>query len=139
MEKSLSRMYSDFNSGKNIDNYQLILQFKYILEKELPLEEFCKWFLFASDRLAKYSVPFINFYKKISFLKNDENLATKFYDYSNQIILNYKNIHENIYNNLDLINKQYQLGPICFSTPEIGRFSTIGGLGVMVCIVNIFI
>ena len=25
-----------------------------------------------------------------------------------------------------------KLGPICFITPEIGRWSTIGGLGVMV-------
>jgi len=139
MEKSLSRLFSDFNSGKSIDNYQLTLQFKHILEKDLPLEEFTKWFLYASDKLAKYNLLFTNFFKKISFIKNNDFLATKFYKYANQITANYKNINENLYNNLDLLIKQNQLGPICFSTPEIGRFSTIGGLGVMVIFIFRFL
>ena len=134
MEKSLSRLFSDYNNGKSIDNYQLTLQLKYILEKELPLEDFSKWFLFAQEKLAKYNVLFINFYKKISFLKTNEILAQRFFGYANTITLNYRNINESLYNNLDLIVKQNYLGPICFSTPEIGRWSTIGGLGVMVII-----
>ncbi len=132
MEMSLSRMFSDYKAGKPVDNFQLTIQFKYILEKDLSLEEFSKWFLFANERLNKYNISFASYYKRINFLKTDEILATNFYYFANNIISNYKNINETLYKNLELITLEYELGPICFSTPELGRWSTIGGLGVMV-------
>ena len=132
MDKSLSRLFTDLNSGKPIDNFQLTLQFKYILEKELSLEEFSKWFIFASEKLSNYNISFYNYFKKISFIKENEHLSNQFFKIANQIVANHKNINENLYKNLDFIIKENILGPIAFVTPEIGRWSTIGGLGVMV-------
>jgi starch synthase len=132
MEKSFSRLFSDFNSGKNIDNYHISLQLKYILDKMLPLTEFMKWYVFTTEKLQRYNISFNTFYKRLSYLKNNDVLATKFYHYLNYVVVNYNSINDSIYKSIDSIVKEFDLGPICFATPEIGRWSTIGGLGVMV-------
>ena len=57
MEKSNSRMINEIksNSGNTLDSYQITLQLKEILTKNLPLEEFGKWFNYLLDILAKYN------------------------------------------------------------------------------------
>ena len=57
----------------------------------------------------------------ISKLEPNEKITSLFFSYF---------IHnEKIFKKIESLNK---LGPICFLTPEIGRWSSIGGLGVMV-------
>ena len=58
MEKSLNRMAYELKMDKSVDNFQLTIQLKHILEKNLSLDEFSKWFLYANEMLAKYNIAF---------------------------------------------------------------------------------
>jgi glycogen synthase len=129
MEKSISRMVSSINYKRPIDNYQINIQLKYILENEFDESEYLKWFVTINEVLIKYDISFEDFVGNLSFIKDNEFLSNQFFSL-NRNIMNMKN-REISQKASNLINFNL-LGPIAFATPEIGRWSTIGGLGVMV-------
>ena len=138
MEKSNLKMIKEISkkeANKTVDNYQITIQLKDILNNELSLEEFIKWMNYLIELLDKSNISLNDYIKKLDFISNDEKLTTEFFSYCFKLS-NLKNMNilessksvllaEKIYNN-------NILGPICFITPELGRWSTIGGLGVMV-------
>jgi starch synthase len=126
MEKSISRLIADMNSSsyKQIDNYQVCLQLKYILDKDISLSEFAKWFMFVDNTLKSYSKNFYDFFIRINFLKTNDEYCTKFFHYCNSI--------RKINDSVERLFQMNSIGPVAFVTPELGRWSTVGGLGVMV-------
>lgn len=136
MEKSNSRMINDIkaNSGNSLDSYQVTLQLKEILTKNLPVEEFGKWLNYILDILQKYNISFYDYIHKINFIKQNDKFSTIFFKYCFQIqsIKNYLINNSKLPVEAEKILSQNVLGPICFVTPELGRWSTVGGLGVMV-------
>jgi len=126
-------MITDLNSGDNkyIDNYQTTIQLKYILEKHLPLEEFANWYYTTSEKLTKYKISMFQFFNKVQFFKIHDELCSTFFKYCyalKNLDINYKTLLSHVEN----VITSNRLGPIVFVTPEIGRWSTVGGLGVMV-------
>ena len=117
------------NINNNIDEYQILNQLKEIINRKLTLEEFNKWISHLSLFLERNSISLTNFNKKIISNLEQNNLLSLFVSYC--IDLSHKENLQNgkIIKKIININK---LGPICFITPEIGIWSSIGGLGVMV-------
>ena len=136
MEKSNSRLIGDLKSMdyNSVDYYQISLQLREILEKKLPIEEFNKWMNYALELFQKYNINFNDYIKRLEFIKSNETLTSEFFKYC--FIL--KNIKSPEAKDLKVITTAKDLfesnilGPICFVTPELGRWSTVGGLGVMV-------
>jgi starch synthase len=129
MEKSISRMVAAINSKRPIDNFQICIQLKYILDKELDVIEYLKWFVTLNEVLVKYNISFVDIVSNLNFIKQNECLSNQLFSLSAKIMnLRNKEISQKASN---LINSNL-LGPIAFATPEIGRWSTVGGLGVMV-------
>ena len=131
MEKSISRMIADINSStlKMLDNYQVSIQLKYILEKKLSIDEFSKWFLTTSEFLTRYNINMYEYFRRLQFLKNNDELCTTFFKYCNIVKkIDVRDMKSRI---LDVVNGN-KIGPIAFVTPELGRWSTVGGLGIMV-------
>ena len=136
MEKSNSRLIGDLKSMdyNSVDYYQISLQLREILEKKLPIEEFNKWMNYALELFQKYNINFNDYIKRLEFIKSNETLTSEFFKYC-FILKNIKSPEEKdlkvITTAKDLFESNI-LGPICFVTPELGRWSTVGGLGVMV-------
>ena len=136
MEKSNSRLVADLKSMDyiSLDNYQISFQLKDILEKKLPIEEFNKWMEYILEIFEKYKIDFNDYIKKLEFLKNNEALTNEFF--KNCFILknikSYNDKNAKVIETAKYIFDSNTLGPICFVTPELGRWSTVGGLGVMV-------
>jgi hypothetical protein len=138
MEKSISRLIADIDSStfKNLDNYQLSIQLRYILERNLSLTEFGQWFISVDNMLKNYNKKFYEYFIRLGFFKNNIDLCTTFFKYCNGLRKTYHltsglSFVDNI-SNLELLMKSNEIGPVCFVTPELGRWSTVGGLGVMV-------
>lgn len=129
MEKSISRLVSSINSKKPIDNFQISIQLKYILEKELDESEYLKWLVTLNEVLNKYNISFTDFVSNLNFIKQNEFLSNQFFSLNAKII---KLKNPEFSKISSLMIESNLLGPIAFATPEIGRWSTVGGLGVMV-------
>lgn len=129
MEKSISRLVSSIKSGKPTDNFQISIQLKYLLEKQLGSEEYVKWFSYVYENLKNYNLSLMDYVCNLSFINQNEQLANLFFEYNSKLIYLRKT---DISDQADLIIRSNMLGPIAFVTPEIGRWSTVGGLGVMV-------
>lgn len=129
MEKSISRLVSSIKSGKPTDNFQISIQLKYLLEKKLGVEEYLKWFNYVFEVLKNYNLTFLDYINKLSFISQNELLANVFFDYNSRLICLRST---EIGSQAELTIKSNLLGPIAFVTPELGRWSTMGGLGVMV-------
>jgi len=126
-------MITDINSIENkfIDNYQVSIQLKYILEKQLSIQEFGDWLYSTSEKLAKYNITLFQYINRIQFFKNNDELSSTFFKYCYAL----KNQNKNniaLSSHIDILIYSNRLGPIVFVTPELGRWSTVGGLGVMV-------
>ena len=135
-EKSNSRLVADLKSMDNnsVDNYQLSLQLKEILEKKLPIEEFNRWMEYTLKVFDRYKINFNDYIRKLDFLKKNEKLTTEFFKYC-FILKNIKSYDTKNAKVIELAKNIFDsniLGPICFVTPELSRWSTVGGLGVMV-------
>ena len=130
LEKSISRMINIIKEGNFTDNCRLSIQLKYILENQYNLDEFILWYSFVLDTLSKYDIDVFSYINRIKFIKENSSLATIFFQYCNEIINNGN--HIKIRDSVEFIIQSNNLGPIVFVTPELGRWSTIGGLGVMV-------
>ena len=137
MEISNSRLISELENKNDVsvDSYQSSIKLKEILTKKLPLEEFSKWISYICDILSRSKLSFNDYIKKLDLIK-DEKSSNEFFNYCYRLA-NTKNMNlspenlkmaqeaENIFNS-------NVIGPICFVTPELGRWSTVGGLGIMV-------
>ena len=123
-KRALNNKKKKINNLNNIvDDYQILFQLKEILNGKLPQEEFNKWISNLSHILENNNINIESYFTKlISKLEQNENNISLFFSY-------FYNSHEKIIKKILSLNK---LGPICFLTPEIGRWSSIGGLGVMV-------
>lgn len=122
-------MINIINNHGNIDNCRLAIQLKYILTNLFNLEDFTMWFNSTHNILAKYNMTLYTFIKRIKFIRENARLATTFFQYCYKINLSN---NDSIKESLEFILNTNILGPIVFVTPELGRWSTIGGLGVMV-------
>ena len=138
MEKSNLKMLKEISKSednKTVDNFQITIQLKDILNKKLSLEEFIKWMNYLIELLDQSDMTLNDYIKKLDFISNDENLTTEFFTYcfmlSNAKKLNFMENEKSVLT-AEKIYQNNILGPICFITPELGRWSTIGGLGVMV-------
>ena len=136
MEKSNSRLIADLKSMDNnsVDFYQVSLQLKEILEKKLPIEEFNKWMNYVLQLFEKYNINFNDYIKKLDFIKTNESLTSEFFKYC-LILKSIKSPDPKYSKVISIAKNLFEsniLGPICFVTPELGRWSTVGGLGVMV-------
>jgi starch synthase len=129
MEKSISRLIASIKSGKSTDNFQISIQLKYLLENQLGSEEYIKWFTYIYEILKNYNLSILDYVSNLSFINQNETLANIFFEYNSKLI--YLRNSE-ISDHADLMIRSNLLGPIAFATPEIGRWSTVGGLGVMV-------
>ena len=137
IERSIARMISEIKTnGPSVDSYQVSLQLREILDKKLPLEEFGKWMNYIFGILEKYNISFEEYIRKLGFIWTDETLSTEFFKYCFKT----KQLKDALAGTpnakipevaLNILNSNI-LGPICFITPELGRWSTVGGLGVMV-------
>jgi len=130
MEKSNSRLIADLKSSDNnsVDYYQISLQLKEILEKKLPIEEFNKWMNYALELFQKYNINFNDYIKKLEFIKSNEALTSEFFKYC-FILKNIKSPEAKYSNVISVAKNIFEsniLGPICFITPELGRWSTVG-------------
>jgi len=129
MEKSISRLVANIKSGKNTDNFQISIQLKYLLEKQLGSEEYVKWFSYVYEILKNYNLSFLDYVSNLNFINQNEAISNLFFEYNSKLIY-LRN--SDISDHADIIIRSNLLGPIAFVTPEIGRWSTVGGLGVMV-------
>ena len=138
METSNSLMINELEQRNNssVDSFQSSIKLKEILNKKLPLEEFSKWISFICDILSRSRLSFNDYIKKLDFVVKDEKSSNEFFTYcyrlanTKNMMLSPQNLKmaqeaENIFNS-------NVIGPICFVTPELGRWSTVGGLGIMV-------
>ena len=123
-KRALKNKKQNININNKFDDYHLIIQLKEILNNKYSLAQFNEWLSNLSLYLKNNSeISLSNIIKKIlTDLLSQENLIPIFSSYL-------KKSTSEIANKIIEINK---LGLICFITPEIGRWSTIGGLGVMV-------
>ena len=93
-------------------------------KKNENIYDFSNWLNFTLQILTTNQISFNDFLSKITFIEKDENLSTELFNKINILSKNSPNLK-------NLIQQNF-LGPICFITPELGRWSTVGGLGVMV-------
>ena len=130
--------------GNGIDTsgeqYQHFLYLKEILEQKKSIDEFSKWIQTLSNILERNKLSLNDYLKLINFKVNDENLTNEFFRYclilsSARSMPSLPEATKHLGENCENFFKSNILGPICFVTPEIGemgKWSTIGGLGVMV-------
>ena len=124
---------SNYNSN---DDFQLSIKLKEILNNKLPLEEFRNWISFACDILPIVKLSFNDYIKKCDFIIKDEKSSNEFFSYCYRLA-NTKNIMLSpqdlkIAKEAEIIFNSNLMGPICFVTPELGRWSSVGELGIMV-------
>ena len=121
-EKNIKINFSSSNNNK-INDYEMMFQLKEILNKKLPLKNFNTWISNLSHFLSNNNISLSTYINKIiSNLEPNENLISSFSSYC-------RKSQTEISKKILSVNK---LGLICFITPEIGKWSSIGGLGVMV-------
>ena len=138
METSNSLLINELETRNDtpVDSFQSSIKLKEILNKKLPLEEFSKWISYICDILSRSKLSFNDYIKKLDFVVKDEKSSNDFFSYcyrlanTKNMMLSPQNLKlaqeaENIFN-------ANVIGPICFVTPELGRWSTVGGLGIMV-------
>ena len=118
-------------NNNSLDKFQISQHLLDILEKKRSFGDFKDWFQKLHE-LFEYNQGEIKEYiKRLDFLKNKENLSTEFFRYCNN--LSKTDVGNSKLNETakELFNTNL-LGPICFLTAEVGRWSTIGGVGVMI-------
>ena len=123
-------MINLINNNGYIDNCRLAIQLKHVLENLFNIEDFIYWYNSTLNLITKYNITMITFLHRIRFIKENSKLATTFFQYCYKCLdtPNAENIKESL---ASILNSNI-LGPLIFVTPELGRWSTIGGLGVMV-------
>ena len=117
------------------DSYIISSQLKYLLENNLSLCEFAKWLNTIETILAEYNIKYSDYFNNLSFIQKIPQLSTQYYKYIsllNSLPSNSFEKYPKIKLYSDLVQHLNKFGTICFVTPEIGSWTTIGGLGVMI-------
>ena len=128
MDEANNNMISDIKNPsieKISESYPLISSLKQFLENpNINIQDFKNWLTFTQNLLSQNSISFKDFLLKIPFIKDNDNFSTELFKKINLLSIEIPS--------LKILIKENVLGPICFVTPELGRWSTVGGLGVMV-------
>jgi starch synthase len=117
------------NTENNIDEYPLVLQLKEFLFNNPNQKEFENWLNYTIYLLKSQDIPLYTFLHRISFINENEETSTTFFHKVQELQIPEAN---DFFREVRHVVNSNVLGPICFVTPEIGRWSTVGGLGVMV-------
>ena len=129
------------NNNNFIQNNPLSLSLHRILQSTSNLHNFYHWFdcimdFFTSPfNTSSPLITFEHYINSLSFLKNDPQSSSTFMFYCSQILHHMNSSltsNNRIHNQCKLFFQRNKISSLCFITPELGRFSTIGGLGVMV-------
>ena len=117
------------------DSYIISSQLKYLLENNLSLCEFSKWLNTIQTVLSEYGIKYPDYFNNLSFIQKIPELSTQYYKYISLLNTFPSNSFEkypkiNLYS--DLIQNCNKFGTICFVTPELGKWTSLGGLGIMV-------
>ena len=126
MDETNQKMLNQIKTSSTaIDSFPLIISLKdFLLQRNPNIYDFSNWLNFTLFILSKSKISFPEFLSKITFIRENEELSTELFKKINLLSKSTPSL-------INLI-KENCLGPICFITPELGRFSTVGGLGVMV-------
>ena len=138
--ESLSELCKNMKINQNneyncYDSYIISVQLEYILKNKLSLCEFAKWFNTIQTTLANYNLKYQDYFNKLRFITENSDNSIEYYKYIfklNLLPANSFDSYPRIPLYSDVIQKSNKYGPICFITPELGRWSKVGGLGVMV-------
>ena len=107
-------------------------QLKYLLNNNLSLCEFAKWLNTIQSILSKYNLKYFDYFKNLSFISENWKNSTQYFKYIsllNSLPPKSFEKYPKIYLYSEIIQKSSNYGPICFITPEIGRWSGITNLG----------
>ena len=134
---SLSELCKCMKSNKyeNLDSFQISSQLDYLLKNKLPLSEFTKWFNEIQTILTKNNLKYDDYFNNLKCISTNTNNSTEYFKYIHKINLLPQSSfskYPKVPLYTDVIAKSNKYGVICFVTPELGRWSTVGGLGVMV-------
>lgn len=126
-----------------LDNYYISIKLKAILS-ENNLEKFLEWYLYLLNIKQIYNgFNPIEYFSNIKFLIENEFFSNSFVK-ANSIILqilkerkqiqseNKSEILEKLFDLTENVSIHNKIRQVVFVTPELGRWSTVGGLGVMV-------
>ena len=116
-------------SGMHLSSDKLSKQLREILTQKLSLRDFSDWF--NSVIISMQTDDLSNFISSLSCLKENEELSAEFFKYCYNLSKSKNRGYKYTLEAEKLYNSN-QLGIICFITPELGRWSTVGGLGIMV-------
>ena len=107
-------------------------QLKYLLNNNLSLCEFAKWLNTIQSILSRYNLKYFDYFKNLSFISENWKNSTQYFKYIsllNSLPPKSFEKYPKIYLYSDIIQKSSNYGPICFITPEIGKWSGITNLG----------
>ena len=119
------------NTTNSLDKFQISQHLLDILQKKRPINDFKEWLKILLELFDNNHSIIKSYIRRLDFLKDKEHLSTEFFRYCNNTS-NEKNENQKITEIANYLFQSNLLGPICFLTPEIGRWSTIGGVGVMI-------
>ena len=133
--KLKSKKFISSLGNYSYDSYIISSQLKYLLENNLSLCEFAKWLNTIETILYEYNIKYPDYFNNLSFIQNNPQLSTQYYKYISLLnSLPSKSFEKypkiGLYS--ELIQNWNKFGSLCFITPEIGKWTSIGGLGVMV-------
>ena len=115
--------------GIHHSNDNISKQLKDILNQKLSLKDFSDWF---NNVIISMETDDLNSYiLSLGCLNQNEELDQEFFKYCYNLSKSKTKGFKYTFEAEKLYNAN-QLGIICFITPELGRWSTVGGLGIMV-------
>ena len=115
--------------GIHHSNDNISKQLKDILNQKLSLKDFSDWF---NNVIISMETDDLNSYiLSLGCLNQSEELDQEFFKYCYNLSKSKTKGFKYTFEAEKLYNAN-QLGIICFITPELGRWSTVGGLGIMV-------
>ncbi len=132
LTRSLERTKAKLSKGESIDSEQISLLFTDIVQKEpIDIEKFANVVGSIQEVfLGKMNMSFNDLFLHNDTMKNDSDVASKLMGICRKLIATKATVAPvTAANTIVDTNK---LGPIVICTPEVGRWSTVGGLGVMV-------
>ena len=114
------------------DSNIISAQLKYLLNNNLSLCEFAKWLNTIQSILSKYNLKYFDYFQNLSFISENWKNSTQYFKYIsllNSLPPKSFEKYPKIYLYSEIIQKSSNFGPICFITPEIGRWTGITNLG----------
>ena len=138
-KKMLLDIYSNIHMQNNKINKELYCYIdclKEILNDNLSLDSFAQWFCSLINQLEQKNLTIEEFLNNLYFLKNDEILSTKFFNYC------YKLYNSRIYKKnsdfsrcceiAECIYNKNLFDSICFITPDIGMYPCENKIGEII-------